>query len=234
MKNSDLKRFFETDASNNNEGFARLNTTGALNAPVSSSKISTGNAADGMLMAADGEGGVKFVEQGGGGTTVVANPTLAGTEGFLTGIQVGDTKYKVQMFDDIEVAAKDFSNILSLFEYILTHQDITVDKRFIVKDGQIVDDLEHIFTNLPSVAAAFLNGCVGASEKSFMLFDLCGAKYVDDTASSRHYVTVPLQFNLGFETESETTTAVVTYSSDIESISKICGTIYIHYQQAQE
>lgn len=25
MKNSDLKRFFETDASNNNEGFARLN-----------------------------------------------------------------------------------------------------------------------------------------------------------------------------------------------------------------
>lgn len=67
MKNSDLKRFFETDSSNNNEGFARLNPTGALNAPVSSNKISTGNAAEGMLMAADGEGGVKFVEQGGGG-----------------------------------------------------------------------------------------------------------------------------------------------------------------------
>ena len=31
----------------------------------------------------------------GGGTTVIANPTLAGTEDALTGLQVGDTKYKV-------------------------------------------------------------------------------------------------------------------------------------------
>ena len=30
-----------------------------------------------------------------GGTTVVANPTLAGTEASLTGLQVGDTKYAV-------------------------------------------------------------------------------------------------------------------------------------------
>lgn len=29
------------------------------------------------------------------GTTVIANPTLAGTEADLTGLQVGDTKYKV-------------------------------------------------------------------------------------------------------------------------------------------
>lgn len=33
--------------------------------------------------------------QGGGGTTVVANPTLAGTEAALAGLQVGNTKYKV-------------------------------------------------------------------------------------------------------------------------------------------
>lgn len=33
--------------------------------------------------------------QGGGGTTVVANPTLAGTEAALEGLLVGDTKYKV-------------------------------------------------------------------------------------------------------------------------------------------
>lgn len=31
----------------------------------------------------------------GGGTTVVANPELAGTEADLTGLQVGETKYKV-------------------------------------------------------------------------------------------------------------------------------------------
>ena len=30
-----------------------------------------------------------------GGTDVIANPTLAGTEVYLTGLQVGDTKYKV-------------------------------------------------------------------------------------------------------------------------------------------
>lgn len=35
------------------------------------------------------------VASGGGGTTVVANPTLAGTEDDLTGLQVGSTKYKV-------------------------------------------------------------------------------------------------------------------------------------------
>ena len=30
-----------------------------------------------------------------GGTNVVANPTLAGTEDALTGLQVGETKYSV-------------------------------------------------------------------------------------------------------------------------------------------
>lgn len=34
-------------------------------------------------------------EGGTGGTTVVANPTLAGTEDDLSGLQVGETKYKV-------------------------------------------------------------------------------------------------------------------------------------------
>lgn len=34
-------------------------------------------------------------ESGGGGTTVVANPALSGSEAELTGLQVGNTKYKV-------------------------------------------------------------------------------------------------------------------------------------------
>ena len=39
---------------------------------------------------------VEFLqEEVGGGTTVIANPTLAGTEADLTGLQVGETKYKV-------------------------------------------------------------------------------------------------------------------------------------------
>lgn len=37
----------------------------------------------------------RIAEAGGGGTTVIANPELAGTENQLTGLQVGETKYKV-------------------------------------------------------------------------------------------------------------------------------------------
>ena len=36
------------------------------------------------------------VPQGGGGTTVVANPTLTGSEANLTALQVGDTKYGIK------------------------------------------------------------------------------------------------------------------------------------------
>ena len=38
---------------------------------------------------------VTALEESGGGTEVIANPTLAGTEDALEGLQVGDTKYKV-------------------------------------------------------------------------------------------------------------------------------------------
>ena len=47
----------------------------------------------GMALVVDEEG--KIVA-GSAGTTVVANPTLAGTESALTGLEVGDTKYKVE------------------------------------------------------------------------------------------------------------------------------------------
>lgn len=45
-----------------------------------------------VLTVADGKWAVANAS---GGTTVVANPTLAGTEADLTGLQVGDTKYKI-------------------------------------------------------------------------------------------------------------------------------------------
>lgn len=40
--------------------------------------------------------GIEKGEIEAGGTEVIANPTLAGTESALTGLQVGDTKYKVE------------------------------------------------------------------------------------------------------------------------------------------
>ena len=40
----------------------------------------------------------RIAEAGGGGTEVVANPTLAGTEDPLTGLQVGDIKYNTKKY----------------------------------------------------------------------------------------------------------------------------------------
>lgn len=44
----------------------------------------------------------QIAEQGGGGTEVIANPTLAGTEAALTGLEVDGTKYKVNQPIDVE------------------------------------------------------------------------------------------------------------------------------------
>ena len=62
---------------------------------------------------------VDFLKEkiGEGGTTVVANPTLSGTEANLTGLQVGDTKYAVPQggggagieFVDIEGKSGEFT-----------------------------------------------------------------------------------------------------------------------------
>lgn len=105
MKNSDLKRFYASDNSNNDEGFARLDANGRVDAPVASNKINTGNTANGKIMAADGQGGVKFVDDS--GTVVVANPTLAGTEANLTGLDVGGTKYAVPQGTTVEANPAD-------------------------------------------------------------------------------------------------------------------------------
>lgn len=54
----------------------------------------------------------------GGGTTVVANPTLAGTEDALTGLQVGDTKYKVDAGGKMYMH---FITLSSIFGMIVTN-----------------------------------------------------------------------------------------------------------------
>lgn len=51
----------------------------------------------------------EIAENGGGGTTVVANPTLAGTEDTLTGLQVNDIKYAVPQTE------KKYRHILSAY-----------------------------------------------------------------------------------------------------------------------
>lgn len=73
------------------------------------------SADEGKALVVDSEG--KIVP-GEAGTTVVANPTLAGTESALTGLQVGETKYKVggdRVFDDeydITITATDLTHFV--------------------------------------------------------------------------------------------------------------------------
>lgn len=58
------------------------------------------------------------VSQGGGGTTVVANPTVDTSDAYLIGLQVGDTKYKV-------FSAKDTNGFVEKNELALYYHGIT-------------------------------------------------------------------------------------------------------------
>lgn len=73
---------------------------------------------------------------GGGGTTVVANPELAGTEDTLTGLQVGDTKYK------IETGGGNSALVLTTFDFTASDMEITNQD-----DIDKLDELEFMFVN---------------------------------------------------------------------------------------
>lgn len=63
--------------------------------------------------------------EGGGGTNVVANPTLAGTEADLTGLQVGDTKYKVSGGGSLSDKYEDVTALLDAVGTVLGHDFAT-------------------------------------------------------------------------------------------------------------
>lgn len=185
MKNSDLKRFFENDASNNNSGFTRLNSDGTVNAPLASNKIETGNAADGMLLAANGEGGVKFVEQGEVGTVVIPNPELTGEEPSLEGIQVGEGKYKLDyapssyeirfiMYknvpDEVDTLTDEYSFVVHVESSIISNT-----LHLLIVDGCVpdtvssVEDLRNYYNDVAdiqgklSIIGYIVSGCIGGA-----------------------------------------------------------------------
>lgn len=67
---------------------------GGGGSPEGTSIKSTGVPA-GKVLSADGEGGASWEDGGSGSTTVIANPTLAGSEDSLIGLQVDNMKYKL-------------------------------------------------------------------------------------------------------------------------------------------
>ncbi len=57
--------------------------------------IDSNTATQGQVLTANGTGGASWQNASGGGTEVVANPVLSGSETALTGLEVAGTKYKV-------------------------------------------------------------------------------------------------------------------------------------------
>lgn len=57
--------------------------------------LDSNSATSGQVLTANGTGGASWQNASGGGTEVVANPSLSGTESELTGLEVAGTKYKV-------------------------------------------------------------------------------------------------------------------------------------------
>ena len=67
--------------------------------------VVSNTATEGQVLTANGTGGSTWQDPAGGGTEVVANPSLAGTESDLTGLEVAGTKYKVPTGGGTEVVA---------------------------------------------------------------------------------------------------------------------------------
>lgn len=72
-------------------------------------------------------------ELGNAGTNVVANPTLAGTESALTGLQVGDTKYAVPVGYEVHTYAE--NTTYSGADYTQIKDDVT-NKRDMIISGR--------------------------------------------------------------------------------------------------
>lgn len=87
----------------------------------------------------------------GGGTNVVANPTLSGTETVLTGLQVGDTKYVVPQ-------GRGSMEIVTL-NYVIDRQphNITQEQATKLQNGAILTDQSG---NVYSLVAMQNNGSI--------------------------------------------------------------------------
>ena len=109
----------------------------------------------------------------GGGTEVVANPTLAGTESALTGLQVGKTKYKVEQ--PINVVA---NPVLAGTESALT--------------GLEVGDTKYAVPQPTNVVA---NPVLTGAESALTGIEVGATKYKNQPASVSYLTTAPSSAN---------------------------------------
>ena len=127
MKNSDLKRLYGKDNMPNKDGFPRLNEKGELDVPVSSAAIvPPADVPEGKVMASNGQGGTKWVDDV-SGTPVEANPETTGSETKLTSIKIDDTKYILGGGDVTSVNGKTGAVTLTKSDVGLNNVNNTAD-----------------------------------------------------------------------------------------------------------
>lgn len=89
----------------------------------------------------------------GGGTNVVANPTLVGTETSLTGLQVGDTKYKVSQGSGGQKEIVTLNFVLDGQSHNITQEQATK-----LQNGAILtDEMGRVY----SLSVIQINGTLG-------------------------------------------------------------------------
>lgn len=83
--------------------------------------IVSNTATNGQVLTANGTGGATWQDAMGGGTEVVANPVLSGTESDLTGLEVAGTKYKVPSGGGFYVYLYEYNDVKYFQNYTLTN-----------------------------------------------------------------------------------------------------------------
>ena len=161
MENGDLKRYYKV---NNQEtkDFARLNADGKIDKDLLPSDVGTTVVANPTGTATDDltklqvEDTIYAIPEG---TEVVANPTLAGTEAALNGLQVGDTKYKVEAGSEIHTYTYGTISDTTLVSQL--RDDIT-NKRNIIIGDNLYTYIHYVSTNkIATYRLVYPNGATG-------------------------------------------------------------------------
>lgn len=85
---------------------------------------------NGKVLTVNTEGKYELQAVSTGGTTVVANPTLAGTETKLNGLEVNGTKYSVGDIGEITLTTEQLQSYLQTYQVTLTIDQVNVFEKY--------------------------------------------------------------------------------------------------------
>ena len=118
-----------------------------------------------------------------GGTNVVANPTLVGTEADLEGLQVGDTKYKVPSGSFTQEQADWTEADNTKPSYIKNKPNLSA----VATSGDYAD-----LTNKPTIPSVVANPTLAGNESDLKSIEINGVKYSNSKEYSKSlFISIP-------------------------------------------